>query len=481
MYPSARARCTTQHDKSEDSANHEYRALSDDWADTEQCFPGDACDGPGNNLHGAFRQLYHLKKVNRHLKVLLSVGGWTYSANFSGPASMTDVGRAKFASTAISLVKNLGLDGLDIDWEFPHNETEAANMVLLLKSVRDGLDTYGNSLSPPYHFQLTVACPAGRSDYQTLHLAEMDPYVDLWFLMAYNYVLDGSSVAGDQANLFPSTTDPASTPVNTRDVVSDYIASGVTQSKIILGMPLFGQSFASTDGLGKPYSGVGTGNWEAGIYDFKALPLAGAQETTDIDTGSSHCYDATTREFVSYDNVPVAKLKAGFIQQMKLGGAVWWESSADKLGSESLIQTVAEILGGSDGSGLECSKNQLAYPDSTYQNLRAGMPEDDCISVTTGSSAVVDEATSVSTADSTSVLSSQTLESQDVVSAVGTTSESRTIASVTTVNTDLGTVPTESAVSDTQSGVVTGESSNVLTAGEIDRPSCVLANARGLC
>jgi chitinase len=350
------------------------RYLSNISIDTDKRFDGDSSTETGTNLYGCLKQFYLLKKKNRHLKVLLSVGGANYSSNFAQPAS-TVQGRSTFASSAVSLIKNLGLDGLDIDWEFPADDNEAGNMVRLLQSVREALDACGNSLNPQYRFQLTVACPAGPSNYKTMHLAAMREYVDFWNLMAWDYAGSWSTLAANQANLFPSASNPGATPFDTQTAIGYYLSQGIDSNKLVLGMPVYGRSFCATDGLGKLFNGTGNGTWEAGVYDFKDLPLRGAVEDYEEATGSSYSYDAAKRELVSYDTIRVAKQKAAWIQQMKLGGIMWWESSADGEGDKSLIQNAVDFLGGEDGSRLETTPNELVYLDSAYDNLRAGMPD----------------------------------------------------------------------------------------------------------
>jgi hypothetical protein len=72
-------------------------------------------------------------------------------------------------------------------------------------------------------------------------------------------------------------------------------------------------------------------------------------------------------------------MKAAWIQQLGLGGGMWWEASADRDGNNSLIQNVAAILGGDGGSGLQDSPNLLYYPNSTYDNIQAAMPNNSCV------------------------------------------------------------------------------------------------------
>lgn len=65
------------------------------------------------------QKLPALRKQNPDLKVLLSVGGWG-ARGFSGAAASKET-RKVFIQSAQEIVEKYGLDGIDLDWEFPVN------------------------------------------------------------------------------------------------------------------------------------------------------------------------------------------------------------------------------------------------------------------------------------------------------------------------------------------------------------------------
>lgn len=299
--------------------------LTDPWSDTDKHYPTDSWNDTGTNAYGCIKQLFLLKKQNRHLKVLLSIGGWTYSANFAGPAS-TDAGRKTFAASAVKLVEDLGLDGLDIDWEYPADAHQAGHYVLLLAETRAALDRaaakYEHHQRP--HFELTIACPAGRANFEKLHLAEMDRYLDFWNLMAYDYAGSWDSRAGHQANLFPSRERPETTPFSTAAAVEHYVKHGVRSDKIVLGMPMYGRAFEGTRGPGGTFAGTGEGSWEKGVWDYKVLPKEGARVEEDLDgIGASWSFDPGNGVMVTFDTVGMVERKAAWVRERGLAGGMW--------------------------------------------------------------------------------------------------------------------------------------------------------------
>ncbi|KAH8170432.1 glycosyl hydrolases family 18 domain-containing protein [Sarocladium implicatum] len=336
--------------------------------DEQLMYPGDVKQS-GENVYGNIKQLYLLKKKNRKLKTLLSIGGFTASQNGDFiNASKTTNHRNRFIASSVQLMLDWGMDGLDLDWEYPEDSTQASNYVKLLQGLRQALDAKSSALGQKYHYLLTAAVPAGPTNYNKMSLSKMNPYLDFFNLMAYDYSGLWSPVTAHQANLYHDSTNPSSTPFSTEKAVKDYIAKGVSSKKINLGIPLYGRSFPKTAGLGKTFDKSDANN-DQGIIPYNQLPKAGATLSGRSTPGAMTTWDGKTKEVVSLDGEWSCKLKVNFLKKYALGGAFFWEASGDKTGSSSLVTVTKKALG-----GLDDTNNQLAYPSSRYVNMRNGMP-----------------------------------------------------------------------------------------------------------
>jgi len=182
--------------------------------------------------------------------------------------------------------------------------------------------------------------------------------------MAYDYSGSWNTVSDDQANLYPGTK----TGFDTDTAVKYYLSKGATASKLNLGLPLYGRAFENTSGIRQPFNGVGPGTWEAGVYDYKVLPLPGASVTENTALGASYSYDAGKKELVSYDSPNIIAQKVAYANSKGLGGAFFWELSGDKTDGNSLVSKAQSTLG-----GLDTTQNHLSYPYSKFDNIKNGM------------------------------------------------------------------------------------------------------------
>lgn len=309
--------------------------LTDLWADVQR--PVVQRQGKGG-LFGNLGALYEFKQEYPYLKVGLSIGGWGGSNGFSSAASTNET-RATFAQSALDLILNLGLDYIDLDWEYPvaggpdgqlHTSNDGRNYVLLLqeiralftKAVKDG--RWRGTLPPGISLALPCGQFVGRYDY----LKEMGELIDFANMMCYDFSGPRSSVSDHHSNLFSRHLGNYSADAG----IKELLATGFPARKTILGIPIYGRGFEGCQNLTKPFAGPSVGTWgEPGVIDYKALNLRNGTCTPllELVTNGTYCHDEKFNRVLVYDSVTAVKKKIEYVKKHGLAGVMFWEASAD--------------------------------------------------------------------------------------------------------------------------------------------------------
>ncbi len=325
--------------------------LGDRWADVEQPLPGDPGDGApgdGGNL-GALRRL---RAGHPDLRVLGSVGGWGRAQAFSEAAATVE-GRRRLARSCADVVVQYGLDGIDVDWEFPvvgeggaHRAGDREAFVALLAELRGALAEQAEASGRAEPHLLTIAVPVDASILGHFDLVGALPWVDWVNLMAYDMVGPWSAVTGFDAPL----RDPADREVeDVEDSVARLLARGVPASRLVLGVPFYGRSFAGVpagarSGLFEPFGGPGPGTFDDGVVEFRGLDALRSSpeygEHRDETAGASWLYSASSRVFVTFEDVADVRAKRDLALRLGLGGLMAWELSQDD-GERTLTRALA--------------------------------------------------------------------------------------------------------------------------------------------
>jgi|GEM_PF-276095 len=299
-------------------------------------------------LHGNFHQLQLLKAKYPYLKIFISIGGWSWSENFSN-AALTDASRQAFVKSCIDLylVKYKGVfDGLDIDWEYPVSGGEQANgrpedkrnFTLLLDELRSQLDELGASNGT--YYLLTVAMPGGPGMDARYERDQILQYLDWINLMTYDLHGTWDKLTNFNAPLYQELNDPGDSSLNVDAVVQDYLDAGIPADKLVMGVPFYG------------YDYVGVGYTSDGLYQECVYPTWGGSISYNeikrdyLPTYNRHwleesqvpwLYNINTAEFVSYDDPQSIALKAGYARDRHLAGVMIWELSQ---GDEELLDAI---------------------------------------------------------------------------------------------------------------------------------------------
>jgi len=266
-----------------------------------------------------WRQTLALKDENPDLKILLS---FSHTVSNSDNAqrggfsvmSADSAMRHQFALDCLAFCEQWGLDGIDIDWEFPgiswsgHHcdpRNDSKNYTLLMKELREVL---GNDYLLTYaaNVRQTLTTEEG-----TLYINNkaVEPYVDFINVMTYDMC---SAPQPHNAYLCSGYWDISR-------MYNSYKAAKYPMEKITLGIPFYGRHeyddgeyyYHTLETLMTQYPSIWT-----------KLHNEGWMAAVAYKNGEMWC---------SYDDAWSIAKKSEWAKSVGIGGLMWWEASGDDI------------------------------------------------------------------------------------------------------------------------------------------------------
>ena len=289
--------------------------------------------------------LRRIRRVHPAIKLVLSVGGW--GADGFSQAAASQAGRERLAVSAAEIAEEYGLDGIDIDWEYPGTSIagiaacreDKQNFTLLLRQLRETLDDAGPGR------MLTIA--AGGDTYFTLQtdIPEICRYLDYVMLMTYDLQGGFQTVTGHHAALYQGRNNLIDASVD--KAVRVFGEAGLPAEKMVVGVPFYSRQWdrvkGGGDGLGQEAETIGHYGPDYGsLADYIGLADRGNPEDDiqqhaayrrywDAEAGVPYLFDGST--FISYEDQQSLAGKIAYIRERDLLGIMFWEYRSDPTGT----------------------------------------------------------------------------------------------------------------------------------------------------
>jgi chitinase len=273
------------------------------------------------------RDLVALKTNHPHLKIMVALGGWggcaPCSEVFSSAAS-----RINFAKNTVSLLKEYGADGLDLDWEYPviegypghrYDPSDLGNFTELVKALRQEMGK---------EYLLSFAA-GGFVKFleQSIEWNKVAPLVDFINLMTYDLVSGFSKVTGHHTPLRDYRPDQQST----EKCVNWLLDHGVPANKLIVGAAFYARVWSGVEN-------INNGLYQSGTFlrgvPYRNFPTffsdtSGYTYYWDKKAKAPYQYSASKKLYATFDDKKSISEKTKFVRRKKLAGMMFWELSQD--------------------------------------------------------------------------------------------------------------------------------------------------------
>lgn len=277
-------------------------------------------------------QIKDLKENFPHLKVCVSIGGLG-AGNFSETAQTAER-RKLFSKSSIDIMMKYGMDGVDIDWEYPTipergiscHPDDKKNFTLLLKQVRNDLNELSKVTKKDY--LLTIAAGATKSYIANVEIKELNTVLDFMNVMTYD--MGGYlNVTGHHTSLYGKRYRDDYFPGGAY-YIDEFVKAGMNLNKLVFGIAFYGRGGTLVENKNNGLCSRIKGEQELyfNYHDIvKKIKEEGYNEYWDDLAKAPWAYNGDT--FITYENEKSIIEKMKYVKEKGLLGVMFWQYQAD--------------------------------------------------------------------------------------------------------------------------------------------------------
>lgn len=246
--------------------------------------------------------------------------------------------RQQFGTHIRQLLVSYPFDGLQLDFEIAGNTSPAVQQGLV--DLSRELQLQLSEIDEDLIYSVAVFGTAASNDQDFWNIAALDPYVDRFIIMSYDYHVRSSDVAGPVAPLFGKETGRYQDDITSN--LRDFLQQ-TQPEKVLLGVPFYGYQWQVT----QSEPGASTFPRTGSTATYQRVQELLQDEELSVDEG----WDAAAltpyvqfREngqnyLIYYDNPRSLSYKMDLVNQMQLKGIAIWA-----LGYEGDLSELWEVI-----------------------------------------------------------------------------------------------------------------------------------------